>query len=102
MPTFSDNCYATMSYDTTDSRKFPNGTFRPGSQPGQAGFYNYTILRNWFVTDGCGQSVGHSQTVTVQDTQDPVFNHPAMVMVNNDPGQCGAQVTLSIDANGNF
>jgi hypothetical protein len=98
MPTFSDNCGATMTYDTTDSRiNYPQGTFNVN--PSQSGYYNYSILRNWFVTDGCGQSVGHSQFIVVEDTQAPVFNHPAMVMVNNDPGQCGAQVTLSIDAN---
>ena len=32
---------------------------------------NYTIIRMWSVTDNCGNTTEHQQTITVQDTQGP-------------------------------
>ena len=33
----------------------------------------YTIVRTWTATDLCGNDTVHTQTITVQDTTDPVF-----------------------------
>ncbi len=42
----------------------------------------YVLLRTWRATDECGNSVTATQTITVQDTQAPVFNNaPADVTV---------------------
>jgi hypothetical protein len=36
----------------------------------------YTLVRTWSVTDASGNTVSHSQTVTVSDTSPPVFVQP--------------------------
>jgi large repetitive protein len=33
----------------------------------------YTLTRTWTATDNCGNSITHTQTITIQDTTDPVF-----------------------------
>ena len=48
---------------------------------------NYTITRNWSVTDCAGNNQQHTQVVTVQDTTKPVFN-----------GQLPADVTVQCDS----
>ncbi|MFC4818024.1 hypothetical protein ACFO7M_12900, partial [Flavobacterium sp. GCM10023249] len=47
---------------------------------------NYTITRNWSVTDCAGNNQQHTQIVTVQDTTKPVFN-----------GQLSGDVTVQCD-----
>ncbi|RXR18894.1 hypothetical protein EQG63_05460, partial [Flavobacterium amnicola] len=47
----------------------------------------YTINRKWTFTDACGNSSSHTQTITVQDTTNPVFN-----------GSLPANVTVQCDA----
>ena len=67
---------------------------------------NYTGLSNecgntgsavvtFTANDGCGNTATATATFTVVDTQAPTLNKPANKTVNNDPGVCGAQVTLT-------
>ncbi len=47
--------------------------------------HNYELIRTWSVTDECGNETVETQTVTVQDTTDPVFaNVPADVTIECD------------------
>ncbi len=47
------------------------------------------------VTDGNGSTAQCSFTVTVSDTQLPQITCPANIVMNNDPGVCGAAVTYA-------
>ncbi|HRW75698.1 MAG TPA: Calx-beta domain-containing protein, partial [Saprospiraceae bacterium] len=38
--------------------------------------HNYSLARTWTATDDCDNSTVHTQTITVQDTQAPVFDGP--------------------------
>ncbi|MCR9290331.1 MAG: gliding motility-associated C-terminal domain-containing protein [Bacteroidetes bacterium] len=69
---------------------------------------SYTIIRTWTATDDCGNFVTDSQTITVQDTTDPVFtNIPADITVDcdqplpiGDPiasDNCDQDVTVAYD-----
>lgn len=45
-------------------------------------------------TSGCGEAATCSFTVTVNDTEAPKFNNcPSNITVNNDTGDCGAEVS---------
>jgi len=52
-------------------------------------------------TDASGNSSVSSFTVTVTDTEAPVITAPADIVVNNDPGACGAAVEFGIGATDN-
>jgi hypothetical protein len=52
--------------------------------------YTYSITRTWTATDDCGNDSSCVQTITVQDTSDPVITCPANISVNADPGGCSA------------
>jgi len=61
---------------------------------------NYTLSRTWRATDNCGNSVTGTQTITVQDTTDPVLSVPANVTVECDavPAVGEASATDNCDA----
>ena len=40
------------------------------------GYYNYTITRNWTVSDKCGNSSSYTQLITVRDTTPPLLISP--------------------------
>ncbi len=63
----TDNCGEEVTVDPAVEL----GPF-PGSCPGE-----YTLIRNWTVTDLCGNDTVHVQTITVQDTTHPVLTIPA-------------------------
>lgn len=46
---------------------------------------NYTIIRTWSVSDNCGNTTVHQQTITVEDTQGPniVLINPLLVGLAN-------------------
>jgi len=82
-----------------------NVTFTPastqGSDPSQSNYYNYIITRKWFATDGCGNTVEHIQTITVQDITAPILTCPGNKVVSNDPGSCSAQVSFNASSSDN-
>ncbi len=52
------------------------------------------ITRTWVAVDDCGNSITHTQNITVTDTTDPVITGtPSDIALNNDAENCGAQVT---------
>ncbi|SMD45535.1 Por secretion system C-terminal sorting domain-containing protein [Aquiflexum balticum DSM 16537] len=53
------------------------------------------------VTDSKGATSTATTTITVEDKTDPVVTVPANILVENDPGQCGAIVTLTASASDN-
>ncbi len=60
---------------------------------------SYTLTRRWEVSDAKGNITTGTQIITVTDMEDPVFNLAVGakdVTVNNDLGQCGANVILQI------
>ncbi len=79
-PTFSDNC--------------PGATIMLVSGLPSGSFFPVGVTTNvWKVTDASGNMATCSFTVTVNDTQAPVFvNCPGNITQVNDPGVCGAVV----------
>ncbi len=55
----------------------------------------------WTIVDCAGNSNTCNQTVTVVDNQNPVITCPANISVNNDAGQCGANVNFAATATDN-
>lgn len=86
--TATDNCDAAVSVTFTS-------TSSQGTDATQSNYYNYTITRKWVATDGCGNTVEHSQTITVQDVTTPDITCPANIVVSNENGSCSAQVTFN-------
>jgi large repetitive protein len=60
--TASDNCDSNVSINFSQTRV--DGTC-PDS---------YTLIRTWIATDNCGNSAVHTQSVSVRDSTDPVFD----------------------------
>ncbi|HNM24691.1 MAG TPA: hypothetical protein PKL15_04640, partial [Saprospiraceae bacterium] len=57
----------------------------------------YTIT--WQVVNQCFQTTTATQQVTVADTEKPVFTScPGDIIVNLDPGDCGAYVNFDVSA----
>ncbi|MEK8180737.1 HYR domain-containing protein [Flavobacterium buctense] len=68
----------------------------------QNAFFPVGTTTNTFVaTDASGNTSTCSFTVTVNDTQPPVITCPTNIVVNNTPGQCGANVTFAATATDN-
>jgi hypothetical protein len=58
---------------------------------------SYQIERKWIATDTCGNVDSLIQILTVQDTTPPSFvDLPSMIMVPNDVGFCGAEITFDL------
>ncbi len=78
--TATDNCGAPLNvefYETTDLGTCPN---------------DLVVKRRWYVQDDCGNSREHIQTITILDTQAPVWNEQAPAAVVN--GDCADDVPL--------
>ncbi|MBX7052849.1 MAG: HYR domain-containing protein [Flavobacteriales bacterium] len=50
----------------------------------------------WTVSDIHGNVSTCTQVITVEDTEDPTINCPTDITVTNDPGSCGAQITVAV------
>ncbi len=86
--TASDNCSTSVpSY--TETRTNGNNV------------NNYTLTRTWSTTDASGNTSTATQTITVQDTQNPVISCPFDKIVNAEPGQCSATVNFTVTATDN-
>jgi len=57
---------------------------------------SYTLTRKWTASDNCGNISSKSQVISVQDITAPVISCPVNIAVNNDPGICGAKLTVPI------
>lgn len=73
--TASDNCASglVVAFSETNSQS-PNTS--------SCNHYDYTIVRTWSVTDGCGNTATASQTINVEDTGLPSFDIPLDTTVN--------------------
>lgn len=63
---------------------------RSDAQPLNAPYPKGITTINWTATDAAGHTASASQTVTVNDTQNPVISCPANLTVDNDAGACSA------------
>ncbi|WP_206733887.1 gliding motility-associated C-terminal domain-containing protein [Flavobacterium stagni] len=80
--TATDNCgTATVTF---------NQTTVAGSCPN-----NYTLVRTWTGTDECGNTVTHSQNITVQDTTAPTFVETLPTNVTVECSNVPAAATLT-------
>ena len=91
--TASDNCDNSVSVVYSESFD--------GQQDGCGA--NYTITRNWSVTDCAGNNTQHVQIVTVQDTTAPTFNGqvPGPITVQCDSVPVPAVLTASDNCDNN-
>jgi cytoskeletal protein CcmA (bactofilin family) len=81
--TASDNCSVTSVLSTPASGStFPKGTTTVTS----------------IATDAAGNSRTNTFTITVRDSEAPTLTMPAPMVVNNDPGTCGAVVNFTVNA----
>lgn len=55
---------------------------------------SYTMTRTWTATDECGNQSSGDQTITVEDTTDPLLTIPPDISVDADVGFCSALVNL--------
>ena len=73
IPLAMDNCDTDVEIEFTESE-----------EPGDCSD-NYTLLRSWTAVDNCGNSTTQTQTITVEDTEDPTLTGvPADVSVDCD------------------
>lgn len=75
-----DEIAATNVFALDNCDENPNVTLEAVTVQGTCG---YEFIRTWTATDACGNSVSASQTITVQDNVDPVFDFvPQTLFVN--------------------
>jgi len=89
--TASDNCDGDVSvaFNETNTR---------GSDPTQSSYFNYTVTRRWSASDACGNTVAHTQIITVEDKAPPQLNCPGNMTVSTEAGSCYADVTFNVNA----
>jgi len=84
-----DNCDGAVNVTYTEVSN------TKGSDPTLASYYNYVIVRKWQASDGCNNSVSHTQTITVQDVTAPQLTCPANFTASNTTGQCSKEVSFA-------
>ncbi|MDX6612477.1 MAG: hypothetical protein QOD75_1663, partial [Blastocatellia bacterium] len=89
-------CSATVNPGTATATDNCSGTtvavVRSDSQPLNAPYPKGTTTITWTATDGSGNTDTCTQTVTVNDAQNPVITCPANVVSSTDPDTCSATV----------
>ncbi|MBK8969770.1 MAG: HYR domain-containing protein [Lewinellaceae bacterium] len=83
-PVATDNCAFTLVNDVNNTNTLVGEIF---------GLGDHTIL--WTATDGFPNTTTCSFTLTVVDNTAPTIDCPADIVVNNDPGICGAVVSFN-------
>jgi len=73
--TATDNCDGDVPVQFSETRQ-------DGDCPS-----NYILTRTWVATDDCGNMVEHTQTITVQDTTDPIWSQD---MPEDETVECNA------------
>jgi uncharacterized repeat protein (TIGR01451 family) len=68
---------------------------RSDGQPLNAPYPKGTTTITWTARDDAGNSSSCTQTVTVNDNENPTITCPANITRNNDPGECGAVITYT-------
>ena len=79
----ADNCSATLNATFADA-------VAAGSCEGEL-----IITRKWTLTDACGNTTIHNQTITVTDHTPPTFTAPADITVYKD-AHCNQNVAVSV------
>lgn len=83
-----DNCDESPGIDLVETElRDPN----PANCPH---WTNYMIRREWTVSDNCGNSRTYTQNISVQDNTGPVIVPQNFVSLPNEPGVCGATISL--------
>lgn len=87
---------ATDNYDPQVTVQFSETSTR-GNNVSLASYYNYTITRTWTATDAAGNSISETRTVTVTDTEVPIFAQPVNIEANSAANICGAIVNYTVN-----
>src|SRR5207237_7475996 len=77
--------------DNCESNPTITGT-RSDNQSLSSPYPKGTTTITWTATDSAGNHSSCTQTVTVNDTENPTISCPANITRDNDPGICGAVV----------
>ncbi|WP_299274548.1 HYR domain-containing protein [uncultured Psychroserpens sp.] len=95
-------CSAVVNYAITGNDNCPNYTITQiaGLASGEA--FPIGITTNSFeIEDASGNITTCSFNVTVSDTEQPSITCPSLIVVDNDPGLCGAMVNYNVDISDN-
>jgi hypothetical protein len=98
-------CSATLDPGTATAQDNCAGATVSGArsdgQPLNAPYPKGTTTITWTATDAAGNTATAPQTVTVNDTEKPVLQLPANIVVGTDPGVCSAVVNFTVTATDN-
>jgi hypothetical protein len=95
------DCEAVVNFSATATDNCDGDVAITYSQNPGTAFPLGTTTVDVTATDDAGNQDFCSFTITVNDTEDPVAICPADIVVSNDPGECGAFVSFSIDVTDN-
>ncbi len=87
VPAWTDNCASNIAESQTSTGYSAN--------PANCGHYTYTIFRTFTVTDICGNTISHTQTINVEDVTDPVISCTSNIpgnAVDTDVDKCEATI----------
>ncbi len=76
-PIFIDACEGLLALSYSESNTRSNDSL-------SCSFYDYTVQRNWFGQDLCGNTVSYQQNITVVDTLAPTLNFESIIAKDCD------------------